>query len=247
MFSDLLNETKGSKYQITLKVLLKKYKTDGENEFRPVYFNSSTKAVINHKFKLENSFQEILYLINNWVNKGSGGIFESIESQCINMSTGRPLSGSSYLRLPVELRSPKKGLINITNKDQKCFLWCHVRYINPVKAHPERIRKVDKKLFKELDYDGVDFPVQEKDFDKIEVRNNICINILSYENELTFPSYISDQKFENSMDLLLVTDGDKLHYVYIKGFNKFMCHKTKNKNKKYFWKSCHSVLAVRMC
>ena len=80
MFSDLLNETKGSKYQITLKVLLKKYKTDGENEFRPVYFNSSTKTVINHKFKLENSFQEILYLIDNWVNKGSGWIFESIES-----------------------------------------------------------------------------------------------------------------------------------------------------------------------
>ena len=232
MFSDLLNETKGSKYQITLKVLLKKYKTDGENEFRPVYFNSSTKTVINHKFKLENSVQEILYLIDNWVNKGSGWIFESIESQYINMSTGRPLSGSSYLGLPVELRSPKKGLINITNKDQKCFLWYHVTYINPVKAHPERIRKVDKKLVKELDYDGVDLPVQEKDFDKIEVRKNICINVLGYENELTFPSYISDQKFENSMDLLLVTDGDKSHYVNIKGFNKFMFHKTKNKNKK---------------
>ena len=40
------------------------------------------------------------------------------------------------------------------------------------------------------------------------------------------------------MDLVLLIDNDKLHYVYIKGFNRFMFHKTKNKNKKWFWKSC---------
>ena len=38
-FSDLLNELKGFKYQITLEVFLKKYKHNGEIEFRPVYFN----------------------------------------------------------------------------------------------------------------------------------------------------------------------------------------------------------------
>ena len=59
MFNNLLNETKGFKYQITVKVLLKKYKLNGEIEFAPVYFNSSTKTVINHRFILENSFQEI--------------------------------------------------------------------------------------------------------------------------------------------------------------------------------------------
>ena len=59
-----------------------------------------------------------------------------------------------------------------------------------------------------------------------------------YENRLTFPIYISNQKFENSMDLLLIIDGDKSHYVYIKDFDRFMFHKTKNKNKKWFCKSC---------
>ena len=58
MFGDLLNETKGFKYQITVKVLLKKYKPNGEIEFAPVYFNSLTKTVINHGFRLENAFQE---------------------------------------------------------------------------------------------------------------------------------------------------------------------------------------------
>ena len=109
-----------------------------------------TKTVINHRFILENYFQEILHLIDNWINKGSGWIVESIESQYINISTYRPLSGSSYMDLPVELRSPRKGLINIKSKDQKCFLWCHVRHINPSKEHPERIRKIDKKLVKHI-------------------------------------------------------------------------------------------------
>ena len=54
LFSEILNEIKGFKYKITLKVMLKKYKTSGEMEFRPVYFNSTTKTVINHKFSLEN-------------------------------------------------------------------------------------------------------------------------------------------------------------------------------------------------
>ena len=40
------------------------------------------------------------------------------------------------------------------------------------------------------------------------------------------------------MDLLLIIDENKSHYVYIKDFDRFMFHKTKNKNKKYFCKSC---------
>ena len=108
--------------------MLKKYKPDGEMGLRPVYSNSATKTVTNHKLKLENSFQEILYRIDNWINEGSGWIVKSIESQYINIFTYRPLSRGSYVKLPVELKSPEKGLINIKNKDQKCFLWCLVRH-----------------------------------------------------------------------------------------------------------------------
>ena len=103
--------------------------------------------------------------------------------------------------LPVELKSPRKGLINIKNKDEKCFLWCHVRHINPSKEHPERIKKTDKKVTEKLDYDGIEFPVQEKDFNKIEVKNSICINVFGYKNGLVFPIYVSD-----SIDFLLLTN-----------------------------------------
>ena len=50
------------------------------------------------------------------------------------------------------------------------ILWCYVRHINPVKIHPERITREDKKLVNNLNYDGIDFPVREKDFSKIEKR-----------------------------------------------------------------------------
>ena len=87
LFNDLLNETKGFKYQITVKVLFKKYNSNEEIEFASVYFNSVTKTVINHRFRLENFFQEMLYMTDVWINKGSGWKVELIESQYINMST----------------------------------------------------------------------------------------------------------------------------------------------------------------
>ena len=65
MFKDLLDQIKGFKYQITVKVLLKKHKQNGDIEFAPAYFNSVTKTVINFKYDLSKSFQEVLYGIGN--------------------------------------------------------------------------------------------------------------------------------------------------------------------------------------
>ena len=88
--------------------------------------------------------------------------------------------------------------------------------------------------------------MQEKDFNKIEVQNNICINVFGYENELVFPIFISEQTFEDPMDLFLIIEVDKSHYVYIKDFNTFMFHKTKNKNKNGFVKVVYNVLMVKI-
>ena len=70
----------------------------------------------------------------------------------------------------------------------------------------------------------------------METKNSIFINVFDYENKLRLPIYISAQKFENSMDLLLIINENKSHYMYIKDWQMF--HKTINKNKKYFCKSC---------
>ena len=93
-------------------------------------------------------------------------------------------------------------------------------------------------MINDLNDEGIKFLVSKKDYCKIEKKNNIWINVFSYENDLTFPVYVSDQNFESRMDLLLIIDKNKSNYVYIKDFNRFMCNKTKNKNKKHFYKYC---------
>ena len=77
----------------------------------------------------------------------------------------------------------------------------------------------------------------KKDFSKIEKKNNFFINVFCYENKLTYPVYLSDQEFENCMGLLMISDENKSHYVYIKDFNRSMCNKTKCK-KKHFCRYC---------
>ena len=93
-------------------------------------------------------------------------------------------------------------------------------------------------MINNLDYKGVEFSVSKKNFFKIEVKNKICISVFCYENKLTYPVHISAQKFENSMDLLLISNENQSHDVHINDFEKCMLSKTKKKNKKYFCNSC---------
>ena len=206
LFKDLLNEVKGFKCQITVAVLLSKERGNGEIEYSFVYFNSITKTVINSEFSLDKCFQEILYRIDNWINDGPGWIIESINGEYVNVSMYSPLIGSCFVELPNELKNSRKGLINIKNNDNKCFLWCHVRHLNLIKNHPERINKEDKKLANNLNYERIEFPVSKNDYCKIENQNNIRINVFCYENRIIYPLYISSKKFCDCMDLLLIFD-----------------------------------------
>ena len=73
-------------------------------------------------------------------------------------------------------------------------------------------------MVNDLDYEGIEFPMSKKDFSKTEKKNKICIDVICYQKKLTQPVYISDQDFENCIDLLLISDENKLHYVSIKDY-----------------------------
>ena len=126
-----------------------------------------------------------------------------------------------------------KSLINIKSSYYKCFLWFHIRYLNPLKIHSEKKPIAGKNMLNNLDYKGIEFPVSRKDFDKIEKKNGICIVVFCYNNNLLYPVNISDKKSKNCMNLLLITDDKKSHYV---DFTRFMCNKKKCKNKNHFGK-----------
>ena len=74
-----------------------------------------------------------------------------MDTENLNISIYNPLSGSCYIQLPNKLRHPIKGIINIKNNNNKCFLWRYIRHLNPLKIHPERITKTDKNMANNLD------------------------------------------------------------------------------------------------
>ena len=75
-----------------------------------------------------------------------------------------------------------------------------IRHLNSLKIHPERT-KADKNMVNDLDYEFMKFHNSGKDFGQIEKKNNICINMFCYENNLVYPVHVSDQKFEECVDL----------------------------------------------
>ena len=121
------------------------------------------------------------------------------------------------MEFPVELKSSRKGLINMENKDEKGFLWCHVRPISSSKEDLERTKKTDKKLLKNLIMMKLSFPCKKMILARLKWKNNRCkYNVFCHKNNFAFPIHVSDQKFENTIDLLLLIDDDKSYYLYIK-------------------------------
>ena len=147
---------KGIKHIETLKLTFKKTTVDADkNEpkmiFKTAYFNSKAKTIINENEINENiqiSNQEILNGIAVYLSEGSGWTVEPIDDQYINIVKYKPLKGSSNIQLPPELRNLTKGLINLQNKDNQCFRWCHIRHLSPQETHPERIKKCDEEHIK---------------------------------------------------------------------------------------------------
>ena len=243
---NLLKDMKGFKFIETLEITFEKDTIDSKTGkhvgiYKTAFFNGKAKTItktndIEHELSM--SRQEILNVIDKWVSEGSGWVFDRTDSHYLNVTLYKPLNGSSYIELPTELRNPKKGLINIKNKDDECFRWCHIRHLNPQEKDPQRIKKEDKKMINELNYDGIDFPLSQTHYNKVEKQNSIRINVFGYENGQPFLIHISKETFEDQMNLLLITEDEKKHYVLIKDFNAFMYNQSKHKERKHFCMFC---------
>ena len=243
---DLLKTMKGFKFIETLEVTFEKDTIDSKTGkrvsiYKTAFFNGKAKIVTkidDVEPELNMSRQEILNTIDKWVSEGSGWVIDQMDSHYLNVTLYKPLNGSSYIKLPAKLGNSRKGLINIKNEDNECFRWCHIRHLNPQEKNSQRIKKEDKKMINELNYDGINFPLSQKHYNKVETQNDIRISIFGYENGQAFPIYISREKFDNQMNLLLITKDEKKHYVLIKDFNAFMYNQSKHKERKHFCMYC---------
>ena len=116
-------------------------------------------------------------------------------------------------------------------------MWCHVRLINPINSHPERINEQDKKIAANLNYSDIESPLNISNYELIENRFEININVFGYENR-AYPLYISKKSHTQTLNLLLTTQENKSHYLFIKYFNRSMYSKTKDQHKKHHCMSC---------
>ena len=236
----ILTEMKGLKFNEVLKITFKKQVGDEPIE-KTAYFNGKVQLMTN-EIEIVESLQitqeQIVNKIQQWISEGSGWTIQSVDSHFINVVEYRPLKGSSYIPLPKKLQNSAKGLINLKNEDNECFRWCHIRHLNPQDKNPQMIKKTDKQYIEKLDYTDIEFPVTVKQYKRIEKQNNINVNVFGYELKQPYPIYVSKEKYQDHMELLLITKDENRHYVLMKDFNKFMYNQTKHKERKHFCMHC---------
>ena len=160
-----LEKHKGIKFNETLVVTLRKTK-EVPNRERPyseieqtAYFNCRTTTTTNVgeiRRSLEGAQEEIITNVSVWLSEGSGLTIKSIDEHHLSVVRYSLLAGATYIELPRELQNSMKGLINLQNKDNECFRWCHVRCLHPQNKDPKLLKKSDKDHSKKLNYDVKD-------------------------------------------------------------------------------------------
>ena len=201
------------------------------------YFRTNTIKILsatNLDFFVRDSFNKIKADIEKYQQNGSGWSFYSIKKLEINFADYSPTKGSSYIDLPQWIKL-KKAIINIKNKDDKCFLWCILRYLYPKKKNNEIISDL-KKYEDELVTKGLTFPMGVKDIEKFEKLNPELPGILVLSSEgKSFQILKSAKDSKNSINLYLIKDGDRSHYTLIKNLSRLIRSSlTKNKKGGFF-------------
>ena len=242
-----LRDNPNIKIQLALKCIMSK--TDlktGEVLFTTAYFTSKYEinfpdTDVSKLYKLMTD--KLLESLASFVQRGSNWVFHSIEKLELNTVKYKPLSASSYIKLPKEL-ADKKAIINMKNDDNECFKWCIARALNPVEKNAERITKILRLQAEKLNWKDMKFPMDLKQIDRFERLNNVCVNVFGYEKNEVYPLRLSNSteySVRSTVNLLLISDyrSEKKHYCLIKNMSRLLASEvSKKKVKKFFCLRC---------
>ena len=213
------------------------------NEILPADFHSDIEVNLHgtdEKDLYDMMTERILENIAKFLAMGSEWRFHSVIKLELHTVSYKPLRGETWIPLPKEL-AVKTAIINMKNKDNKCFLWCVLRALNPKGNHPERL---DKELLgKEntLNMEGICYPVSLKDINKFEKQNpTISITVLGYEGKNVYPLRNSDNTDrEHNIILMLIEEEGVKHYCLVKSIERLLSSQVSNdKRKRYFCSRC---------
>ena len=173
--------------------------------------------------------------------EGSGWRFEKVEKLVLHTTRWEPVNAGSYIELPQELKN-RKAIINMKNQDDKCFMWCVLRALNPKDKNTERIDNDLKNKVDTLNMEGIQYPVSLRGIDRFEHLNpEISITVLGYnKEEKVYPLKVSKYTgCEHDIVLLLIKDEEKSHYCLVKNISALLSSQINNNDhKRYFCLNC---------
>ena len=232
----VLRDNRNTKVKLILKCYMD-FPT--RNEIKPVNFHSCIEVKLagtNEEDLYDTMMGIILQTIAKYMATGSDVRFHSIIKFELPTVSYEPLRGETHILLPKELAN-KNAIMNIQNKDNKCFLWCVLRALNPSKNNPQRI---DNELMGKkniLNMEGIDYPVSLKDFNDFEKQNpTISITVLGYDGKSVYPlrNSANTDRDHNIVLMLIEKDGVK-HYCLVKSLSRLLNSQVpKNNGKHYF-------------
>ena len=211
-------------------------KEDGDYKLRiavqdKAYFHSDNHINLETtdvKEILAKVIYSILEKISIYQQNGSGWYFKKVIHLEIHTVVYKPMRGSSYIPLPDWIMR-KKAIVNIKNTDEKCFLWCVLRYLHPIHKNDSRLTDL-KQYENSLNTKGINFPIEVKDITKFETLNPLLpgIHVFSVnENNKFYPLRMASQgrqmakrDTQNTIDLFLYEEEGKIHYSLIKNFSR---------------------------
>ena len=233
---NIFNSNRNIKTILYLHVIMKSYQP-GEPEPRTEKFAFHSKGL---KLILEgtdenDTYDEMVDEIMEEINKtemavGSGWVFVKVEKLVLHTTRWDSVNAGSYIELPPALKN-KKAIINMKNQDDKCFLWCVLRALNPKDNHPERIDNDLKSKVDILNMQGIQYPVGFRGIDRFESQNpEISITVLGYNkdervNTLKVSKYTG---CKHDIVLLLIKDGEKSHYCLVKNTSALLASQINN-------------------
>ena len=249
---NIMDKNRNIKVRLYLNCMMKRTDSDGFTLIKKFAFHSIGKKTITEAtdlyevyHEMKNEIEEKIQQVEN--AEGSGWVFLRVENLTLHTDIWDPLKGSSYIDLPKELKN-KKAIINMKNEDNKCFLWCVLRALNPKDDNPERIDKDLKSKEHTLNMEGIAYPVEFKDIKRFEKQNpDISISVLGYgKDDKVYPLQISkytkvkrkDERKHN-ITLLLIKKGDNSHYCLVKNLSALLTSQVNSrKGKFYFCLNC---------
>ena len=224
---NIFNLNRNIKAILYLNCIMKCSDLEGCTKIKRFAYHSKGQKLILESTDIYEIYEEMINEIEEEIQKvenseGSGWVFVEVENLTLHTVKWDPLKASSYIKLPKELKN-KKAIINMKNEDNKCFLWCVLRALNPSKdKHPSRIDKDLKSKEHTLNMDGIAYPVDFRGIDRFEKQNlEISISVLGYnEEEKVYPLKLSKYTgSKHDIILLLIKDGDNSHYCLVKNIS----------------------------